>query len=307
MTSPIFEKNQDLQQFVNSINDIYPSIKFTTEIETNGKLPFLDVLVINSNQKIEFDIYRKKTHTDRFIMNDSNHPPHQKRAVFHALIYRLLNTPLNEKRFSQELAYIKNVATFNGFDTKLVENMLKKAKIKHKKHNQTKLIPITQKETKWTSMTYNSKSANDIKRIFKNKTAQNVSFKPINLLKNKLNNAKDKIKQTDMSGIYEINCNECEKKYIGQTKRALNTRFKEHLAHAKYGREEKSAIAAHSIYTGHSFNSNSLKLLKQIVKPIYLNAWESYFISNTDKNILINNEDGPIANSKLIDLITSRT
>ena len=87
----------------------------------------------------------------------------------------------------------------------------------------------------------------------------------------------------------------------------FNTRFKEHQAHLKFGRKEKSAIAAHSIETGHIFNSDNLKLLKNIVKPKYLNAWETYFIESCNKNYLLNNEDGPILNSKLINLIASRT
>ena len=97
------------------------------------------------------------------------------------------------------------------------------------------------------------------------------------------------------------------KNILAKPKRKIHTRFKEHQAHAKYGRIEKSAIANHSVKTGHSFSLEKLKLLKQIVKPQNLNAWESYFIEKSDKNELLNNEDGPIINSKLLNLITSRT
>lgn len=68
--------------------------------------------------------------------------------------------------------------------------MLETAKIRQTKYNQTTLQPLTGKETYWTSMAYYSSAANNIKTIFKNKTHQNISLKPINLLKNKLQNKK---------------------------------------------------------------------------------------------------------------------
>lgn len=36
---------------------MYTPIKFTAEKEDNGKLPFLDVLLIRKNKKIEIEIY----------------------------------------------------------------------------------------------------------------------------------------------------------------------------------------------------------------------------------------------------------
>ena len=47
------------------------------------------------------------------------------------------------------------------------------------------------------------------------------------------------------AGIYQINWKDCEKIYIGKTKRNLETRVKEHFRNIKNGEIEKSAIAAH--------------------------------------------------------------
>jgi hypothetical protein len=51
--------------------------------------------------------------------------------------------------------------------------------------------------------------------------------------------------------IYEINCKDCNQKYIGQTKRPIITRFKEHMAHRKFGRFEKSSAAQHIFESDH--------------------------------------------------------
>lgn len=294
----VFDRSEDLQNFTNQLNSIYPTIKFTSETEINNTLPFLDVLVIKNSNKIEFDIYRKPTHVDRYIVNESNHPPSQKRAAFNSMIYRLLNTPLTEDRFKNELNYIKKVAEFNGFSTNLIDNIFRKAKKKHEKKLKTTLQPQHEDKKRWISTTYSAISTK-IQKSFKKHTDYNVSFKTINNLKNNLQNHKDKISEENMSGIYQISCNDCNKKYVGQTKRNIQKRFKEHVSHVKHNRPEKSAVAQHSITTGHLFSSKNLKILKQVKNPKFLNAWESYLINKTKEEHSLN-EDCPIQNSCLL-------
>ena len=41
---------------------------------------------------------------------------------------------------------------------------------------------------------------------------------------------KDKIKKDELSNVvYQINCKDCDYSYVGQTKRKLKTRLKEHI------------------------------------------------------------------------------
>ena len=47
-TFSLFHKKTDFQKFLNCLNSLYPSLKFTNEIETNNSLPFLANLIINS-------------------------------------------------------------------------------------------------------------------------------------------------------------------------------------------------------------------------------------------------------------------
>ncbi|KAJ8947186.1 hypothetical protein NQ318_015534 [Aromia moschata] len=101
-----------LDNFVAKLNNRFPTIKFTYEMEHNEQLPFLDVLVIrNSENKLEFDVYRKETATLRYIPNDSHHPFQHKMASFNFIIHRLLNFPL---RFEHEKRLIKNIAKSNA-------------------------------------------------------------------------------------------------------------------------------------------------------------------------------------------------
>ena len=47
-------------QFFNYLNTKHPNIRFTFEKENNGKLPFLDVLIDNSKDKLITSIFHKK-------------------------------------------------------------------------------------------------------------------------------------------------------------------------------------------------------------------------------------------------------
>lgn len=52
-------------------------IKFAVELKKERCLPFLDTLVVrNTDKKLKFDVYRKKTSTSRYIPFDSHHCIH---------------------------------------------------------------------------------------------------------------------------------------------------------------------------------------------------------------------------------------
>lgn len=300
----IFNKNENFDTFLTNLNSLNANIKFTYEIEENQILPFLDLLIIRNklSNKLEYDIYRKPSQVNRFIMNQSFHPPEQKRAVFNSMIYRLINTPLSTVNYKKELNQIKNIAIYNGYQTSLIDNIHHKAMRKKEMKSKTKLISINENSiNKWISASYNSLSK-IMKSTFKKNAGKRIAFKTKSKLRFKLKNSKDKIKSQEKSGIYQINCDNCEKIYIGQTKRKIEKRFKEHYAHFKYKRPEKSAIAKHCINTGHSFSNT--KLIKHINEEKMLNPWESLYIIKNNSIVL--NEEMPIQNSPLLKEVISK-
>ncbi|KAJ8940907.1 hypothetical protein NQ318_017498 [Aromia moschata] len=88
-----------------------------------------------------------------------------------------------------------------------------------------------------------------------------------------LDNPKDKIDNNEKSGIYEISCKDCDQKCIGQTQRSILTRFKEHTAHLKYGRTEKSCVAQHDFDNNHRIDKNNLKLIRNVTNSRQLGCF----------------------------------
>ena len=70
----VIPNNLNLDAFVNSLNNLAPSIKFTTEREANNCLPYLAVQVMRgNNNKPCFKVYRKPTHSNLYIHVFSGH------------------------------------------------------------------------------------------------------------------------------------------------------------------------------------------------------------------------------------------
>ncbi len=70
---------------------------------------------------------------------------------------------------------------------------------------------------------------------------------------------KDKtpMEQQRGGGVYQLNCNNCNKMYIGETSRSLGTRYKEDTA----GRHPRTAVGEHLDDTGHKCSLKEAKIL----------------------------------------------
>ena len=79
-------KQGDLDELLVHLNSIRPSIKLTTELEEGGSIPFLDTRVTRKvDGKLDVTVYRKPTHTERYLHFSSHHPTHVKKGLVRCL------------------------------------------------------------------------------------------------------------------------------------------------------------------------------------------------------------------------------
>ncbi|CAH3043079.1 unnamed protein product, partial [Porites evermanni] len=77
-----------IDDFTELLNRQNADIKFTKEIEENGKIPFLDCLVTRDNNKLKTTINRKPTHTDRLLDQFSYNQTSHKATTIRTLMRR---------------------------------------------------------------------------------------------------------------------------------------------------------------------------------------------------------------------------
>ena len=95
----IIKKNA-VSSFHDSLNSIDPHISLTIEHENNCQISFLDTLVSRDNGKLPINVYRKPTHTDRYLDFHSHHDNNHK--VSTAATLRAINLPNNQKGREQQ-------------------------------------------------------------------------------------------------------------------------------------------------------------------------------------------------------------
>lgn len=288
---------RQLTQFTQKLNKLHPNIIFTHEIEQNNSIHFLDLTIEKINNKLDFSIFHKPTHTDLTIHNSSHHPLQHKLAAYHCYIHRLINIPMNPTNFTKELNIIKQIAFNNGYNPSMIDTLLNK---KQYSHTLSLIYPKTVDNNKhFNTLTFNNKFTNDIHKYLK-KLDLNIAFRTNNNLGKFIKNNKSKTDKDQKSGVYKLLCGSCDKIYIGQTGRNFNKRIKEHRSSYIYEKED-SHYATHLNEENHNFNDNFI-LLHNESKSYRLNLLESLEINKYKKTDKLLNDQKDLNSSPLLNL-----
>ena len=251
---------ETITEFIKHLNGIEQSIKFTWEMENGRKLPFLDVWVQrNTNGKLSTSVYRKPTCSDMYLSADSCNPRNQKDSVLRTLVLRAVSHSSNKRRLKNELEHLNMVATLNGYSREQVTRNLKWArKINSRNKNGA---PPKDQTTRKVVLPFHPKVSYQIAGVLR-KAGMEVAFKPPRKLKSFLPNVKDRVLNCNKPGVYAIPC-ACGTQYIGETKRSVNTRIKEHKKCLEKCEWDKSAIAMHHKDTKHHIRWEDTKIVAQ--------------------------------------------
>ena len=100
----------------NYLNSIDPHIKFTVEQpNAEGAIPFLDTLLQPKGEDISVSVYRKPTHTDRYLDFNSSHPILAKITVVGALMDQAENVCSDPVFLAKEVELLGKVLHYNNY------------------------------------------------------------------------------------------------------------------------------------------------------------------------------------------------
>ena len=202
-----------LQEHLNSID---PHIKFTIELPGTDGHPFLDTLTKLTSTSIESTVYRKPTHTDRYLDYNSNHLISAKLSVIHTLIHRAKQVCSTPEFLVKEMDHLHKVLQDNHYPAKFFQQgkpQLKTNKIPNPKFIEGAQVVIPY--IKGLSKQYTHTLAKYRVRVF---------IKDTNTIKVLLMHPKYPIQdsqKTDIIYYWKCPANNCTAEYIGETNRSL--------------------------------------------------------------------------------------
>ena len=262
---------QELQQtFQNNL-----VLKFKYELNTDNKIPFLDVLIDSNNDKITTSPYVKPTSLNSCLLNYKSECPYRyKKAVIKNLLNRAQLISSTRPIFYNELKLIKQKLVNNGYPNHIIDEQIKFTlknidKTDKSIQNKDNYIHLFYSNQMHPNFEKDEKAVQKIIRRYVSTTEKNKHLKlTIYYKKHKTenllitNNASPKTTFLQKANVvYQFKCplGDCssnENLYIGYTTTRLSRRLTLHL-------NDNSSIANHLKQTHNCPHSNIRKLLNE--------------------------------------------
>jgi len=165
----------------------------------------------------------------------------------------------------------------------IIQNILYNDSFPIRPHKPTIHTPAQQQvpqtpRYRWATFTYIGKETSYITNVFR-QTDLRVAYRTNNTIKNLLMQKNLAPDQFSWSGAYKLTCPDCNKAYVGQTRRNFTIWYKKYKQ-AFRDNSHMSKFAKHLNKQAHSFSSinNIMQVLHYHKKASHLNTTEQFYI-----------------------------
>ena len=205
--------------------------------DESGTLPFLDILISNEgNGHYEFNIFRKDAITNVQIKPHSSINPNIVKSVFKGFLSRAKNI-CSLQHLTEEIDLLVEIFTENGHDRDMLLSIVNEPYRSKQQVDQSEW-PLTVK------IPWIPKFGTRIRKIFKSFDVK-VIFTSGPNLKSILSQHKCRLPRNSSPGVYKLICG-CSSIYIGETKKRILTRMREHHKYIQNGQWTNSGAAEHA-------------------------------------------------------------
>ena len=249
--------DRDFSEFFLEVNQLIPSIKFTTEWEEEGNIPFLDMRVFRMPSGFSTSIYRKPTHSNQYIHFFSWQPDHIKRSSIFSLMlraYRLSDHP----HLEPELSFLYKSFRKVGFPLHVISSV--HSGVKRKFYSREPPEDREEDPKPTIGIPYNKFVRDYVRPVFSGNNFRVVSPASNSLRTHLVRNKppqSDDSSSLECAGVYSVPCSTCNLAYYGETGRSVEVRLGEHKSAVRKG-DLRNACFKHVSTSNHDINwSNS--------------------------------------------------
>jgi hypothetical protein len=261
----------ELHNFLNYLNSLDNHIQWTFEIEKERSISFLDVWVTrNLDGSFTTSVYRKPTHSDRYLHFSSDHPLQQKLSAIHTLKLRANTYCSNHDLLEKELSHLRRTFVENGYPEEIVVNIL----YGHS-NSAGVLVDLSDDNPEKVGclvIPFVPEIHRKVRSLCDSLGVHLLYSRKPNL-GNLLAPIRPSLSVDDTRNcVYQIPCGDCDSVYIGETKRKFSTRCKEHkyacmkassCGAVKESEKYDTGLPLHSLEFQHNFNFHEALILKR--------------------------------------------
>ena len=292
------ESEARLDEFFTYLNTLYPPIKWTMEKEKDGKFHVFDIQLIRTGDKVDTTVYRKPSASDRYLHYTSAQAWHEKTAAIHTLTLRAINYCSTKELLDQELAHITQVFLDNGFPLQSIQRIIK---MKSHNHEAVDIQLLDETHVEQPPIDFSKAfyapyhpHARKMFEALHTKFGITSVYKKTTTLGNMLfkrRPKKDKWNTTHV--VYSVPCSISPDQYIGQTKRKMSTRIREHekscegdLSGIHPDLNNDNGIPFHFATTGHQFLFQDSRILAREKNGFKRRVIEGIHIYNKKESVV---------------------
>lgn len=288
---PFLSKRSIVDSFVSEFHHFLrdTKLRFTVEFELalNNSISFLDCNITRLSESVEVTVYRKPTHSNRYISKYSFIPNQFLSSTLKTLQLRAMRYCTNYTLLQAEFDFLYDIfVNKHGYSSRLISKFFDFNRIK----STCSLPPPPKSRLPSIVLSFHGPVSIALKRIL-SAAGYPVYFRSALSLRSLLfykNTAKtNKLEKNNVC--YLLTCDSCPCFYIGMTTRCFKSRFNEHVSsvNSRASCDNVSAITQHSRTSGHSFSFNKFLCVEDNYHSLLFK--EAFYISaNTSNPNLLN-------------------
>ena len=311
-TSKVYERYMDdilrdikknkVQEKLDEINRLHPNLKFTSEVESDERIAFLDIEIIHKENRLSSVWYSKPTDTGLIMNFHAMSPKKYKRSIVQGFVHRIFRASSSWEHFHQGLQRAKTVLEHNQYPPNFFDPIIKDTieKIRNRTEekqgmsehvDQEVAQEVAQQETHGIAshmirLQYRGKLTDNFIKKLKDSGAPVTPVCTLRKIRTFLPSLKPKVSEQLLNlVVYKIKCPSCDACYVGCTNRHICTRFGEHKS------RRGGPVRQHfDVCPGSRLEWKDLTILHRTTRSFeYLLTLEALYIR--DANPILNTKD----------------
>ena len=269
-------KSYHVEEKLQEINQLHPSLKFTCERETNNSIAFLDMLIYRFGCKLTSTWYTKPTDTGLIMNYHALAPRKYKISVVSGIVYRIYYACSSWKNFHDSLMKAQKILENNQYPPAFYQPIMTKTlnKIVNPlwQHQEEECDEV---DVKLIFLQYRGRITEKFEQSLRKCKAPCKVVYTLRKVKSVLPSLKAPVEKSLKSGVvYKILCPRCNSCYVGQTSRHLLNRIKEH-------QRKGSPVGNHFLSCNCDLTMDDVSILANPLRSVtYLMTLEALWINS---------------------------